>query len=79
MAAVTIRHIPEETHRALEKRAARNGQSVESEIRAILEEAVRPPEPLGIGSQLEALGKQYGGINLDSGQRDIQVEPASFK
>ena len=42
MAAVTVRNLPEETHRALKLRAARNGRSTEAEIRVILEEAVRP-------------------------------------
>ena len=42
MAAVTIRNLSEETHRALKRRAALHGSSTEAEIRTILEEAVRP-------------------------------------
>ena len=42
MAAVTIRNLPDETHRAIKARAARNGRSTEAEIREILGEAVKP-------------------------------------
>ena len=42
MPVVTVRNLPEETHRALKLRAAQNGRSTEAEIRAILEEVVRP-------------------------------------
>jgi len=40
MPAVTVRNIPERTHRALKLRAAKNGRSTEAEIRLILENAV---------------------------------------
>ena len=40
MAAVTIRNLTDETHRALKQRAAHHGRSTEAEIRAILEDAV---------------------------------------
>jgi plasmid stability protein len=42
MAVITVRSLPEETHRALRLRAALHGRSTEAEIRLILEEAVRP-------------------------------------
>jgi plasmid stability protein len=42
MPAVTIRNLPEETHRALTVRAAHHGRSTEAEMREILEAAVRP-------------------------------------
>ncbi len=41
MAILTIRNLPEETHRALRHRAAEHGRSIEAEVRSILEEAVR--------------------------------------
>lgn len=59
MAAVTVRNLSDETHRALRVRAAQNGRSTEAEIRAILEEAVRPKEQLKIGSELAAFGDKY--------------------
>ena len=62
MAAVTIRGLPDETHRALKLRAARQGRSTEAEIRAILEEAVRPT--VRLGSALRAAGRSAGGVEL---------------
>jgi plasmid stability protein len=59
MAAVIVRNLPDETHRALRVRAAENGRSTEAEIRAILEEAVRPRERIKVGSELAAFGDKY--------------------
>lgn len=42
MAAVTIRNLSEEPHRVPKIRAAQHSRSTEAEIRAILEQAVRP-------------------------------------
>jgi len=65
MSAVTIRNLPAETHRALRLRAAEHGRSTEAEIRIILQEAVRPKETMKLGSALQALGQQFGGVDLD--------------
>ncbi|GAB94150.1 plasmid stability protein [Kineosphaera limosa] len=43
MATVTVRNLSPETRQALKERAARNDRSMEAEVRAILEEAVRRP------------------------------------
>jgi len=59
MASVTVRNLPDETHRALRVRAAQHGHSTEAEIREILEAAVRPNERLKLGSALAALGDKY--------------------
>lgn len=45
MAAVTIRNLSEEAHRALKVRAAQHNRSAEAEMRTILEAAVRPEGP----------------------------------
>jgi plasmid stability protein len=65
MSAVTIRNLPEATHRALKVRAAQNGRSTEAEIREILETAVRPQERIKLGSELAAIGRELGGVELD--------------
>ena len=78
MAAVTIRNIPQETHRALKLRAAQNGRSTEAEIRLILEEAVVPKPRLKIGSELTAFGRRYGGIGLNRKRDPRPIEPADF-
>jgi len=57
MPAVTIRNLSEETHRALKRRAKLHGSSTEGEIRAILEEAVRPATRVKIGSELAKFGR----------------------
>lgn len=65
MPAVTIRNLPEATHRALKALAASHGRSTEAEIRDIIENAVRPPERVKLGSELAAIGREFGGVALD--------------
>jgi plasmid stability protein len=60
MAALTIRNLPEETHRALRVRAAQHGRSTEAEIRDILEKAAKPPGRIKLGSLLAAIGRDAG-------------------
>ena len=60
MPAVTIRNLPEETHRALRVRAAHHGRSTEAEIRAILEDAVRPDDRVKLGTLLMSIGRDAG-------------------
>ena len=79
MPVVTVRNIPEETHRALRLRAARHGRSTEAEIREILEEAVRPETRVKIGSELAAFGQRFGGIDLDLAREPAPTEPATFE
>ncbi len=59
MACITVRDLPDETHRALQVRAAQNGRSLAEEIRQILEEAVSSKERLKIGSELAAFGDKF--------------------
>ena len=79
MAAVTIRNLPEETHRALKQRAAKHGRSTEAEIRSILEAAVRPSERMKMGSELAALAEKYGGFDLEIKRDQSPVQPAEFE
>ena len=76
---VTVRNLPEETHRALKLRAAEHGRSTEAEIRAILEEAVRPGTRTKIGSELAAFGQRFGGLDLDVTREQTPVEPAVYE
>jgi antitoxin FitA len=81
MAAVTIRNLPEETHRALKARAAQHGRSTESEIREIIEAAVRPASRVKLGALLAEVGRRAG---LGDGdlvfERDkTPAEPVSFE
>jgi antitoxin FitA len=78
IAAVTIRNLPEATHRALKLRAARNGRSTEAEIRLILEETVTSKAEIGLGSQLAALGRRFGGVKLEIKRDPRPARPAKF-
>ncbi|MBI2779560.1 MAG: Arc family DNA-binding protein [Gammaproteobacteria bacterium] len=79
MPAVTVRNLPEETHRALKLRAAQHGRSTEAEIREILEDAVRPKTRVKIGSELAAFGQHFGGFDLDFARDQTPAEPAVFE
>ncbi len=78
MAAVIVRNLPDETHRALRIRAAQNGRSTEAEIRAILEDAVRPKERIKIGSELAAFGDKYE-LDLAISRNKESVRIATFE
>lgn len=60
MAAVTIRNLSDEAHRALKLRAAQHNRSTEAEMRAILEAAVRPADRVQLGSALLELSRKFG-------------------
>lgn len=79
MPVVTVRKLSEETHRALKQRAARHGRSTEAEIREILEATVRPRKRVKIGSALAALGKRFGGLDLNITRDQAATEPAVFE
>lgn len=76
MSAVTIRNLSEQTHRALKLRAAEHGRSTEAEIRSILEDAVRPK--IDIAAELAALGRRFGGIDLDIQRDRTPVDTVDF-
>jgi plasmid stability protein len=65
MAAVTIRNLSEEVHRALKVRAAQHNRSAEAEMRAILEAAVRPEGRLRLGTAIAEISRKIGLTNAD--------------
>lgn len=65
MASVVIRNLPKETHLALKLRASQHDRSTEAEIRAILEEAVRPEGRILLGTALASLSRDAGVTNED--------------
>ena len=85
MAAVSIRNLPEETHRALKIRAAQHNRSAEAEMRAILEAAVRPVGRLLLGTTLADMSRKIGLTNadvealLDQTRDRTPAEPLRFK
>ena len=76
MSALTVRNLPEATHRALKLRAAQHGRSTEAEVRHILESAGRPA--FGMGSALAAIGRSLGGVELDVQRDPSPARPAQF-
>jgi plasmid stability protein len=78
MAAIVIRNISPETHRALQARAAQHGRSTEAEARRILDEAVRPSARVKLGSALAALAQPFGGIELDISRDKTPAEPIAL-
>ncbi len=79
MHAMTIRNLPDETHRALKQRALLHGKSTEAEVRAILEEAVRPKEQVGLGTALHEFAMQFGGVELDITRDPSPARAADFE
>jgi len=73
MAAVTVRNIPTEVHHALRIRAAHNGRSTEAEIRHILENAVRPPERIKLGTLLASIAKDAGEMTDKEVENFVQM------
>ncbi|NYT69401.1 FitA-like ribbon-helix-helix domain-containing protein [Pusillimonas noertemannii] len=85
MANVTVRNLPDEVHRALRVRAAHHGRSTEAEIRDILENAVRPPQRVRLGSLLASIAREAGGLSEAEAERLNQLrdktpaEPLRFE
>jgi plasmid stability protein len=80
MPSLTVRNVPEETHRALRVRAALHGRSAEAEIRAILEETLRPVERLKIGTELHRIAQEIGGMDdLDVSRERGEMPAAEFE
>ncbi len=84
MAAITVRNIPDDVHRALRVRAAQHGRSTEAEIRAILERAANPAERIRLGDALAALGRDAGLTDddiaaIDQMRDKAPAEPMTFE
>ena len=75
MAAITIRNLSDETHRALKARAARNHRSTEAEVRAILDAAAASGERVRLGALLTEIGASVGGLDLPPRHGDEPHEP----
>ncbi len=78
MAAITIRNLSDETHRALRLRAAEHGRSTEAEVRAILDAAVQRKPPEKLGTALVELFRPLGGVDLDIERDRTPPEPPDF-
>jgi antitoxin FitA len=59
LAAVLVRDLTVEEHRALKVRAKKNGRSMSAEVRAIVREVVLPEPGLNLVTALQEFGKKY--------------------
>lgn len=78
MAAMTIRNIPDDVHKAIKARAERHGRSAEAEVRALLAAAVDPRKQLGFGTWLASLGAGVWDDDLDRSLVRQAVEPVDL-
>ena len=76
MAAITVRNLSDETHRALKARAVAHGRSTEAEVRSILDAAVSDGPKLG--SILASIGQDVGGVDLDLVRDQGERAPLNF-
>jgi len=65
MATITVRDLDEATRSKLRTRAARNGRSMEAEVREILKNAVaaEPSDQFGWGTRIHAMFAEIGGAD----------------
>jgi plasmid stability protein len=79
MAAVSIRNLDDDVKERLRLRAASHGRSMESEIRAILVEAVAEPDerPGMLVTLMERFG-DLGGVDLEVPARTTQARAADL-
>jgi plasmid stability protein len=75
VAAITIRNLSDETHRALKARAAAHHRSTEAEVRAILDAAVAPSGRVKVGSLLASIGQDVDGVELAITREKTSREP----
>ena len=79
MPTIVLRNLPAETHRALKLRAELNGQGIEAEILAILEDTVKPVGRLKIGSALATFKDEIGDSKMEFRRDLTPIKPASFE
>ncbi len=62
---VTVRNLPDEVHRAIQRRAAQHARSTEAEIRVLLEAAVIPEKRIRLGSLLAEIGREAVDLSVE--------------
>lgn len=75
MAAITIRNLPDETHRALKARALANGRSTEAEVRAILNDVASGIADAGLGTRIHQIAAAAGGFDLNIARSSTSSDP----
>jgi len=79
MAQFVVRKIEAAVKLSLQRRARRNGRSMEEEVRDILRNAVNEDAPTGgLGTEISSLFAHAGLESEIAELRGYEVEPASF-
>ena len=79
LAAISVRNLDNHVKERLRIRAARHGRSMESEIRAILVEAVREPDDAdGLFQAMLDRFSEIGGVELELLPRTTPARAADF-
>jgi antitoxin FitA len=81
MASITVRNLSEDTKRRLRLRAARNGRSMEQEVREIIKTTVAQPdsEPVNIGEAIRRIFAPLGGVELKIPPRRGKIREITFE
>jgi len=80
VAQLVVRNMENEVKARLRRRAARNGRSMEEEVRDILRNAVNEPDATagGLGTEIASLFAKLGHGESIPELRGYKVKPASF-
>jgi antitoxin FitA len=79
VATLTIRGLDDQIKTRLRVSAARNGRSMEAEVRAILADALPSESPSGgLGNRVHARFAAAGGVELDRPDRSEMPRAASL-
>ena len=71
MATITVRHLDDEIKELLRISAAKNGHSMEEEVRMILKQAlVQKPPRYGLGAWMHQHFAEFGDVDLKIPPRD---------
>lgn len=81
MASITVRNLEEATKRKLKIRAARNGRSMEQEVREILKGALQQQPKTGadLVKRIRAIWEPLGGVELEPLPRELVRDPEWLK
>lgn len=79
MPAMTVRNISFDAHEALKQRARLNGTSAEAEVRALVEALVPAKRIVGLGTEMAAIAKEYGGVKLEHKREKTPARFATFR
>ena len=74
--AVTVRDVPEEVHSAIRVRAAQHGRSLQAEMLAIFEQAVKPEGRVKLGNLLGEIGREVKLTDEESAGFERDRSPA---